>query len=161
VTVHWPSRPGSPGYAAVTKPDEVEFVMKRLVPLILASGLLTMAACGSDGGQASGVRQVSAADGAAIAGDPPDDLVILDVRTAEEFAEVRVEGATMLDFYRDDFAEQLAELDRDVPYLLYCRSGNRSGQARELMSSLGFTDVAEVEGGMISWTGESLPTVSG
>lgn len=108
---------------------------------------------------AAGIRLVSAADGAAIQTNPPQDLVILDVRTPEEFAEGHLEGAIMIDFYRDDFSEQLAELDPDVPYLLYCRSGNRSGQTTAILNDLGFSDVADIDGGILSWTDAGLPTV--
>jgi len=50
----------------------------------------------------------------------------------------------------------MAELETDVPYLLYCRSGNRSGQTVELMTDLGFTDVAEVDGGIVAWEASGL-----
>ena len=113
----------------------------------------------SSGPASGGIRLVTAQDGSAILSEPPTDLVILDVRTPEEFGEGHLEGAVILDFYRDDFADQLAELDRDVPYLLYCRSGNRSGQTAAMMEELGFTDVADVDGGIISWTEAELPTV--
>lgn len=115
----------------------------------------------AEAAEAAGIRLVSATDGAAILDSPPEDLVILDVRTAEEFEEAHIDGAVMLDFYRDDFADQLAELDPDVPYLLYCRSGNRSGQTAALMSQLGFTDVADVDGGIVSWTDAGLPVTVG
>ena len=107
-----------------------------------------------------GVRLVSATDGAAIADNPPEDMVILDVRTLEEFAEGHIEGATMLDFYESDFGERLSQLDKDVPYLLYCRSGNRSGQTAAMMQQLGFSDVADVDGGIVSWLSTGLPTVT-
>ena len=55
----------------------------------------------------------------------------------------------------------LAELDPDVPYLLYCRSGNRSGQTRALMEQLGFSDVADVDGGVIAWADSGLPLTTG
>ncbi len=109
---------------------------------------------------ASGIRLVSAEDGATIQTSPPQDLVILDVRTLEEFSEGHLEGAAMLDFYRDDFADELAKLDRDVPYLLYCRSGNRSGQTAAIMRELGFTDVADIDGGIGAWNQAGLPTVT-
>lgn len=85
--------------------------------------------------------------------------MVLDVRTPEEYSDGHLERATLIDFYSADFAAQIAELDRDTPYLLYCRSGNRSGQARTLMEELGFTDVADVEGGMVSWVEGGHPTV--
>lgn len=109
--------------------------------------------------ESSGIRIVSADDAAATIADPPDDLVILDVRTPDEFAAGHIEGAVMLDFYREDFAEQVAALDRDVPYVIYCRSGSRSGQTRELMSELGFAAVDDVDGGVISWADAGLPFV--
>lgn len=107
-----------------------------------------------------GIRVVSPTEGAAIQADPPADLVVLDVRTPEEFAEGHLDDALLVDFYDEDFADQLAELDRDVPYLLYCRSGNRSGQARALMADLGFTDVADVDGGIVAWEQAGLPVVT-
>jgi len=149
-------------------------VRPRWILLIGATALVLLAAgCGDDDtggapageepavatGQAGGVRVVSPADGAAILEDPPPDLVVLDVRTPEEFEEGHLAGATLLDFYAPDFADRLTELDHDVPYLLYCRSGNRSDQARQMMLDLGFTDVADVDGGIVAWTGAGLPVV--
>ncbi len=110
---------------------------------------------------AAGIRLISAQDGAAIASNPPEDLVILDVRTEEEFAEGHIDGAVMIDFYSDDFADQIADLDPDVPYLLYCRSGNRSGQTTAIMQDLGFSDVADIDGGILSWSQAGLATVPG
>ena len=110
---------------------------------------------------AAGIRLVSPQDGASMQADPPEGLVVLDVRTPDEFAEARLDGAIMIDFYEDDFATQLAELDPNASYLLYCRSGNRSGQTALLMEELGFTDVADVDGGIVAWNAAGLPTVSG
>lgn len=107
-----------------------------------------------------GLRLVSAEDGAAIQDDPPEDLVILDVRTPEEFAEGHLEGALLVDFYDSDFRSQLAELNPDVPYLLYCNSGNRSGQTVPILEELGFSDVADIDGGIQAWYQASLPTVT-
>jgi len=114
----------------------------------------TAASAASNNGTATPrIRLIDPSQGAAIQASPPDDLVILDVRTAEEFAEGHLDGAIMIDFYRDDFADQLAELDPSVPYLLYCRSGNRSGQTTTIMEELGFTDVR-------AWNQAGLPTVT-
>lgn len=126
------------------------------------AGLLAVAAtaaCGGSGDASdeAGIRLVSADEGRSIQNNPPDDLVILDVRTPEEFGEGHLDGAILVDFYNDDFRDQIAALDPDVPYLLYCRSGNRSGQTRALMTELGFTDVADVDGGVIAWTAASHP----
>lgn len=108
----------------------------------------------------SEIRVVSPADAAATIEGAPEGLVILDVRTPEEFGEGHIADAALLDFYRDDFADELAKLDRDVPYVLYCRSGNRSGQARAMMETLGFESVDDVDGGILNWQAEGLPTVA-
>lgn len=133
-----------------------------LVALMLAAGCSSSADTTDESPEtgASGIRLVSATDGAEIQADPPEDLVILDVRTPEEFAEGHLDGAIMLDFYEADFATRLAELDPEVPYLLYCRSGNRSGQTTAIMNDLGFTDVADVDGGIVAWSGAGLELVN-
>lgn len=112
-------------------------------------------------GEISGISTISVDDAAAITDNPPDDLVVLDVRTPEEFATGHLEGAVLVDFYAADFAEQLAALDTDVSYLVYCRSGNRSGQALGVMEQLGFISAADVDGGIVAWTGAGLPVTTG
>ncbi len=93
----------------------------------------------------------------AITSAPPADLVVLDVRTPEEFSEGHLDSAINIDFYEADFGTNLANLDKDVPYVLYCRSGNRSGTTAQEMRSLGFTEVYEVDGGILSWLDSGLP----
>jgi phage shock protein E len=67
--------------------------------------------------------------------------VILDVRTPEEYSEVRVQGSMNIDWNGPDFKDQVSKLDKNASYKVYCRSGNRSGRAMELMKTLGFKDV--------------------
>jgi rhodanese-related sulfurtransferase len=69
---------------------------------------------------------------------------VIDVRTAEEFTEGHVKGARNLSLLNGDFEKELANLDKDVAYSVYCRSGNRSGQAVELMRNAGFTNVVDL-----------------
>jgi rhodanese-related sulfurtransferase len=88
-------------------------------------------------------------DAALLEGDPA--AVLLDIRTPEEFGEGRLEGAVNIDFYAADFAGQLAELDRDATYVIYCRSGNRTTAALDTFRDLGFTSVHAVEGGIVAW----------
>jgi rhodanese-related sulfurtransferase len=134
-------------------------MLRTLSTLLLCLALLATA-CGGDTSEPGELRLVSVQEGAAIQAEPPSDLVILDVRTPEEFAEGHLDGAVMIDFYDLDFADQLAELDPDVPYLLYCRSGNRSGQTLAIMEELGFSDVADVDGGINQWQAAGLPVVA-
>lgn len=107
---------------------------------------------------APGVRSQAAADVAPLLDDP--DVVVLDIRTPEEVAEARLPGEVVnIDFYEPDFQDQLAALDPDASYVMYCRSGNRSGTARGIMSQLGFRDVVDIDGGIVGWSEAGLPIV--
>ena len=86
--------------------------------------------------------------------DTSETGLLLDVRTDREFAMGHIRGATQIDFYRDDFQEELAKLDPNVPVYVYCRSGNRSGQAAKLMKSMRFQTVYNLEGGIGAWARE-------
>jgi rhodanese-related sulfurtransferase len=93
--------------------------------------------------------------------NPTDGMMVLDVRTPAEFADGHLEGAVLVDFTAPDFRERLEDLDPETPYLMYCRSGNRSGQARAVMAELGFVDVADIEGGTLAWAAAGHPLVTG
>lgn len=125
-------------------------IRHRLSAAALAFTLL-LAACGGTDSLASSIELVSPSAAAEVVDDAPDGLVLLDVRTADEYDDGHLTGAINVDFYADDFEAQLAQLDRSVPYILYCRSGNRSGQTAPLMRELGFQQVYEVEGGILAW----------
>jgi phage shock protein E len=72
------------------------------------------------------------------------DTVVLDVRTPEEFASGHLEGAELLDLSGGEFAAALPSLDPQAEYVVYCRSGNRSGQAVALMEEAGFESVTDL-----------------
>ena len=86
------------------------------------------------------------------------DFVILDVRTAEEFTEGHIENAINSDYYSDTCRDELNKLDKNRTYLIYCRSGNRSGKALAIMEELNFREVYDMSGGIIEWEAEGLPT---
>jgi rhodanese-related sulfurtransferase len=86
-------------------------------------------------------------------------VVILDVRTPGEFAEGYIEGAQNIDFQSGNFENEIAVLDKNVTYAVYCRSGNRSGQAVKIMHDSGFHDVYNLDGGVIDWTSEGMMLV--
>ncbi len=152
--------------------------VKHLTTLAVVAALGVLAACGSDTAAGdtptpattatadagpsgpTGFATITPDDASAVLADPPDDLVILDVRTPEEFAEGHLDGALLVDFYDPDFADQLAELDPDVPYVVYCRSGNRSGQTLPLMQQLGFGSALDIGGGILAWADAGLPIVT-
>ena len=79
-----------------------------------------------------------------------DSLKIIDIRTSEEFLSGNIEKSTNIDFY-GSFEEQISKLDRSSKYLIYCRSGNRSGQAIKIFEKLNFKEVYDLEGGYNAW----------
>ena len=85
------------------------------------------------------------------------DFILLDVRTPEEFEAEHIQGAVDLDYYGSNFVRKLKRLDKEKTYLLYCRSGNRSGQTLQLLEKLGFREVYHISGGMIEWKASGLP----
>ena len=78
-------------------------------------------------------------------------VVILDVRTPEEYAQAHIPGAKLMDFLADDFKTTLGKLDRTKIYLLHCRSGSRSAAAFRTMKQLGFKSVYHLDGGIMAW----------
>jgi rhodanese-related sulfurtransferase len=86
--------------------------------------------------------------------------VVIDIRTAEEHAAGHIEPTHLvLDYYAPDFKAKLAGLDRSAKYLIYCRSGRRSGAALLTMKDLGFADMHDIAGGITAWTAAGLPVV--
>lgn len=59
------------------------------------------------------------------------DVVLIDVRTPEEFVNGHVKGAKNLNFMNENFQQEVAKLDKSKRYYLYCASGNRSGKAMQ------------------------------
>ena len=84
-----------------------------------------------------------------------ENAVILDVRTANEVAEGMIPNALHLDIYKgQEFIDELEKLDKNKNYYVYCRSGNRSGQACSIMNQIGFDSAYNLMGGMLEWQGE-------
>ncbi|WP_242132784.1 rhodanese-like domain-containing protein [Aestuariivivens marinum] len=84
-----------------------------------------------------------------------NNAVVLDVRTDDEIADGMIPNAIHLDIYKgQDFINELEELDKAKSYYVYCRSGNRSGQACRIMDELGFDNVFNLEGGILEWQGD-------
>lgn len=82
------------------------------------------------------------------------DVQLVDVRTAEEFAGGAIKDAMNIDFYGDDFDAELAKLDKKKPVMVYCQAGapeGRSGQTLAKLKELGFKQVYELDGGYLGW----------
>lgn len=127
---------------------------KSMLGAFALAAVMTLGACGGD---TAVFDLTSAPEAQQLLADAPAGLTILDIRTPDEFSTGHIAGAANLDFYEPQFGAELDALDKDQPYLVYCRSGNRSASAIETMKSLGFTEVYELDGGIVSWVGAGLP----
>lgn len=74
------------------------------------------------------------------------DTIIIDVRTPAEYSEGHLDGAVNIDIEADNFGAILGQLPTDGEYVVYCRSGNRSARAVEIMKASGFTNVTDAHG---------------
>jgi rhodanese-related sulfurtransferase len=125
--------------------------MKKVIALIAVA--LLLAGCSSS----SSANNLSVEEFSAKAAEP--GVVTLDVRTPGEFAEGYIQGARLIDFQSGNFESEIATLDKNATYAVYCRSGNRSGQAVKVMQEAGFTNVFNMNGGVIDWANAGLPLV--
>ena len=126
--------------------------MKKVIALI--GSILLLAGCSSSSTAVDlGVKEFSAK--VAEAG-----VITLDVRTPGEFNLGHIEGAQLFDFQSGNFENEISSLDKNATYAVYCRSGNRSGQAVKVMHDAGFHNVYNLNGGVIDWTNAGLPLVN-
>lgn len=87
------------------------------------------------------------------------EVVILDVRTPEEFKDGHLKGAINLNIQSKTFKEDVAKLDKSKTYLVNCASGGRSTRACSAMDGLGFTNAFNLEGGFRAWSAAGQPVV--
>ncbi|PTM05065.1 MAG: rhodanese-like domain-containing protein [Bacteroidetes bacterium] len=116
--------------------------------LLLMALLVTgLSACAQSGGSNLDVTQVSQM----IADN--EDIVLIDVRTPEEFMQGHLDGAKLINFYDANFQEEVKKLDTAKKYVVYCRSGGRSSKSVNAMKKLGFSEVYNMSGGVLAWQG--------
>jgi phage shock protein E len=83
-------------------------------------------------------------------------FAILDVRTAEEFAQGHLKDSLNIDFYESDFRQKIEKLKKNGIYLVYCRGGVRSASAINRMKEWGFEQAFNLAGGLLRWQKESF-----
>lgn len=127
--------------------------MKKL--LALMAGLLLLAGCSSSGAGVTNMNVSEFSKKITEAG-----VVTVDVRTPGEFMTGHIQGAQNIDFESGNFENEISTLDKNGTYAVYCRSGNRSGQAVAIMHDAGFHNVYNLNGGIIDWTNSGMMLVN-
>lgn len=84
-------------------------------------------------------------------------VVVLDVRTPEEYKEGHIAGAVNIDFKKKDFAEKVATLDREKTCVVHCQGGGRSTKSLETLRKLGFKSIVHLDNGFGGWQKAGLP----
>ena len=99
------------------------------------------------------------ANAAAAAKGKEKKIVILDVRTPDEFEEGHIADAKNVNFRSGNFEKEVAQLDKSQPYLVHCAGGGRSTSSLQIFQKLGFKTIIHLDGGLSSWTQEGNPVV--
>lgn len=121
--------------------------MKRLLYFLLLVLITALTACGNTNGT---IINVSTEEANQLIDDKK--VVVLDVRTAEEFDGGHIPNALLIPL--QELEGRLEELKEEASYLVVCRSGNRSAQASEILLNNGFSNVYNMTGGMNDWSYE-------
>lgn len=132
----------------------------RLVAIVAPLLVFTAACGGDDQSAAPAVAESIVGTADNVTAPATSELTLIDVRDIEEFAAGHLPNATNIPFNDGTLAAQIPTLDPNVAYGVYCRSGNRSGQAVALMKDAGFTNLVDLGGleAAVSATGLELVT---
>jgi rhodanese-related sulfurtransferase len=126
----------------------------RILPVLVGLTLFASMGLASCGGSSTSSDDTTTVISLVPAGN------LIDVRTPEEFSEGYVKGAVNIDVSNPDFEYQIASLDKQAAYSVYCRSGNRSAVAVDIMRNAGFTNVVDLGAVEEAAQALSLPVVA-
>lgn len=89
------------------------------------------------------------------------DIQLIDVRSPEEFKQGHLKGALNYNINSSEFENQLSGLDKTKTIMVYCLSGGRSSLAADIMASKGFSEIYNMEGGIMKWNAANKPIEEG
>lgn len=119
--------------------------MKRL-QIVLVLGLLLVAVTA----QAQKVIDASPAEVHDYISTTTEKFLILDVRSIQEYSEGHIAGAEFFPISASSFERSVLSLPKNVTYIVYCRSGNRSQSAKKIMKDAGLS-LIHLDGGIRAW----------
>ncbi len=136
--------------------------MNHLIRVLISSVLIAIvASCGSQNTTEIPINNVDV-DTARDLVTQDETVIVLDVRTPEEYAMGHIEGALNINIAEVDFPERVSKLDRDKTYIVHCSANvknGRSAKSLEIMSSFGFDKLLNMEGGIVAWEQSGYPLV--
>ncbi|MEM9391745.1 MAG: rhodanese-like domain-containing protein [Bacteroidota bacterium] len=120
--------------------------MKRVYGILL---VLVIAACSGKEEKAQG--EIAALEKAEFSKVITEDILLVDVRTAQEYEAGFIPGAVNIDYQQNDFEKRMSYFDREIPVALYCSKGGRSSKAAKKLQKMGFSKVYDLKGGYNQW----------
>lgn len=135
--------------------------MKKIILTIIAVGILSISAFAAEKNTTKQtittssdikiqiIKDVDAKGAQELLKDK--NTVVLDIRTADEYNSGYIKNAVNIDYYLPEFKSNIAKLDKDKTYFIYCRSGRRSGEAKAIFQELGFKKVYNLKSGIHEW----------
>lgn len=124
--------------------------------MVLLTGMVVLLAVSS--GQAQVVKNISAAEAYQLL-QRDARVLLLDVRTAQEYFDLRLKSARLIPI--DQVVQRRAEVPQDRPVLVYCAVGSRSSQVANYLSRSGHSEVFNLIGGIYSWQLRGYPVLRG
>ncbi len=134
--------------------------MKQIKIIIIL--LITIGACSTPSASTTEVEYIDVPTAQKLI-DEHDNMVVLDVRTPEEFYAGHIKGAINININDNSFATKVAKLDKDKSYIVHCAANvknGRSAKSLEIMSGLDFKNLKSMDGGFAAWQREGLSVVA-
>ncbi len=125
-------------------------MISGVVIALLISTFLLMASRGTT----SAAQELTPSGYQSQFADANTAYLLVDVRTPDEFATGHINGAVNIPL--DSLETRLSEVPRTEPVVLYCRSGNRSAKAAQILANAGYTRIYDL-GGINAWTEQGFP----
>lgn len=120
-----------------------------------------LGSCQSTGNNGAGINKLIAVEEYDQKLKTTGDVQLVDVRTTEEYNAGHLKNARNINVNADDFKEQVGSLNKKKPVMVYCKSGGRSAKAAEQLKDMGFTEVYNMDGGIMKWQAAGKPVEAG
>lgn len=124
--------------------------MKKMINLLFS---LLIVSCSASSDQSV----VEVIDANKLMALQQEGVMVIDIRTQDEYDQGHIAGVELIDFMADSFEEKMNGQDKSRPVIIHCQSGRRSANAAKKMEAMGFTKVYDYSGGFSEWSAKGLP----
>ena len=131
--------------------------MKSIQYILILFLVASISSCNSQQKKTTDTNAVVQVVGIEVFEKVEESAQLIDIRTPEEYNQGYIKNAVNINFFNDDFMEQMSKLNKDEPLYIYCRSGGRSGSASDKLEEAGFTKVYDLGVGMKGWRKKDKP----